>query len=102
MRYVALAIQRLNPLQIAAIDFGGLARWTLQRIFMALGACLFLIGLVFLPLPIPLGLPLMLVGAVMVVNTSYTAKRAFLRWLRRHPGVTRRLRSIIGRRSRRS
>ena len=98
MRYMARAIQRMGFLGAGVFDIGELLRWATLRIVMLFGAALILIGIVLAPLPLPLGLPLIAVGAIIVVNTSTTAKRWFLRWLRRHPGVLRRLRAMTRRR----
>ncbi|MGF1463482.1 MAG: hypothetical protein ACFB2Z_10015 [Maricaulaceae bacterium] len=57
-----------------------------------------LAGLLLLPLPIPLGLPLILLGGFLLVQTSNTARQALLRFLRRHPKIVKWLRRVIGRR----
>lgn len=99
MRYVAMAIHRLSIAPFAGFDLGEFTRWTLKRILLLLGVFLMVVGVLLTPLPIPLGLPLLLVGSALVVNNSQTAKRAFLRWLRRRPGMRRRFRQIFPRRT---
>lgn len=101
MRYFQLAFQRIGNVPVGGANIGFIARWTLRRIFLAIGIVIVAVGLVLTPLPIPVGIPLMVLGAVITVNSSTTAKRMFLRWLRRRPGVTRRLSQTIGRAARR-
>lgn len=99
MRYVAMAIHRLSIAPFAGFDLGAFTRWTVRRILLLLGIVLIVVGVLLTPLPIPLGIPLILVGSALVVNNSHTAKRSFLRWLRRRPGIRRRFRRIFPRRA---
>ena len=58
---------------------GGLARRLIRLALMALGALLVLAGVVIAPLPGPFGLPVSVVGLVIVLRNSYWAKRQFIR-----------------------
>lgn len=59
--------------------FWGLARRILRLAFMALGAMLVLLGILIAPLPGPFGLPVAVVGMVVILRNSYWAKRQFIR-----------------------
>lgn len=99
MRYVARTL-RLGAETVSAVDLGEITRWAVTRLLAVLGVAVFLVGLVLLPLPIPLGVPFMLIGTLMVLNTSTAAKRAFLRYLRRRPGLLAKVRAVSPRRRR--
>ena len=60
---------------------GRVARWAA----LAFGVLVLLAGVVLTPLPGHLGLPLLVVGLMIVLRNSFQAKRRFLRWQRRHP-----------------
>lgn len=65
-------------------------RW----IALPLGALIFLIGAILFPLPIPLGIPLMVIGlAVLALNPLML--RAFRRWRGRHPEASRRIGAVV-------
>lgn len=53
--------------------------------FMALGTVLILLGALIAPLPGPFGLPVAVVGLVIVLRNSYWAKRRFIRAQRAWP-----------------
>lgn len=55
-----------------------------------LGGVMILIGLVLLPLPIPLGAPLIIVGTVLLTRNAAWARDWLMRFLGRHPGLARR------------
>jgi hypothetical protein len=69
------------------------ARWAL----LALGALVFLAGVILTPLPGHLGLPLLVVGLMIVLRNSFGAKRRFLRWQRRHPKLIFPIRRLMRR-----
>lgn len=58
---------------------GGLARRLKRLALMAAGATLVLAGVVIAPLPGPFGLPVSVVGMVLILRNSYWAKRQFIR-----------------------
>ncbi|MCG8442407.1 MAG: hypothetical protein MI723_11415 [Caulobacterales bacterium] len=72
-------------------------RKAIQRVWMLVGVTLMIIAVpIALVTPIlPIGLPLMVVGALIVLNSSDTAKRAFVRWRRRYPETGRRVRQMM-------
>ena len=72
---------------------GRVARWAL----LALGVLVFLAGLILTPLPGHLGLPLLVVGLMIVLRNSFQAKRRFLRWQRRHPKLIFPIRRLMRR-----
>jgi hypothetical protein len=72
---------------------GRVARWAL----LALGVLIFVAGLVLTPLPGHLGLPLLVVGLMIVLRNSFRAKRRFLRWQRRHPKLIFPIRRLMRR-----
>ena len=51
-----------------------IGRW----LFLALGIVIMLAGLVLAPLPFHIGLPLLVIGLMIVLRSSFKAKRQFL------------------------
>ena len=70
-----------------------IVRWLL----LALGAVLIVLGVLMAPIPGPLGLPVTLVGLVLVLSTSFRLRRLFIRVQRRHPRVIFPLRRLLRR-----
>ena len=58
---------------------GGLFRRLRRLALMTLGGTLVLAGVVIAPLPGPFGLPVSVVGMVLILRNSYWAKRQFIR-----------------------
>lgn len=58
------------------------------------GAALAGLGLVFLPLPTPFGVPLLLTGGILILMGSPAAQKRLRRLRRRHRGFDRRLREL--------
>ncbi len=85
---------------VSSVDLVGLTRWALSRIYLLIGLAVFLVGAAFFPFPIPLGVPLMALGLVIILNTSATAKKVFVRWGRQYPGSVGRVRGWIRERRR--
>ena len=69
------------------------ARWLL----IGLGLVLMLIAVPLVALPGHLGLPLMVVGLMIVLRNSFSAKRRFLRMQRAHPNMVFPLRRLMRR-----
>ena len=67
---------------------------------MVIGFAFIGLGLVVLPLPIPLGLPMIALGVIILLNTSATAKRVFVRWGRKYPTTVGRVRTWMRHRHR--
>jgi hypothetical protein len=61
------------------------------------GLILVIAGVVIAPLPGPLGLPVTVVGLMMVLRGSFRAKREFLRFQNRYPRFVRPLRRLLRR-----
>lgn len=68
-------------------------RWVL----LILGAILTVLGVLMAPLPGPLGLPVTLIGLMLVLRNSFRARRAFIMFQRRHPRVVFPLRRMLRR-----
>jgi hypothetical protein len=69
------------------------ARWLL----LALGGVVMLAGLVLAPLPGHIGLPLLVVGLMIVLRNSFAAKRQFVRMQRAHPRMVFPIRRLMRR-----
>lgn len=69
------------------------ARWLL----LALGLVIMLVGLPLVALPGHLGLPLMVIGLMIVLRNSFKAKRQFLRMQQAHPKVVFPIRRLMRR-----
>jgi len=54
--------------------------WLQKEMILAIGWLIFIVGVLTFPLPIPLGLPLLVIGAVIVLKRSIWAKRAYIRF----------------------
>ena len=61
------------------------------------GLILVVAGVVLAPLPGPLGLPVTVIGLMMVLRGSFRAKRQFVRLQNRHPKFVRPLRRLLRR-----
>ena len=70
-----------------------IARWLL----LALGGIVMLAGLVLAPLPGHIGLPLLVVGLMIVLRNSFKAKRQFLRIQHAHPNMVFPIRRLMRR-----
>ncbi len=64
----------------------------MQRILLfCSGLTVFILGLLLFPLPLPLGIPLILIGLSLMVSSSLYVRQG-LRWLRqRYPHLSERL-----------
>lgn len=56
-----------------------------QWLSVALGVLVVILGILIAPLPGPMGLPIMIVGLVLILRNAYWAKRAFVRAQYRYP-----------------
>jgi hypothetical protein len=70
-----------------------LARWAL----LALGSVLMVVGLIGAVLPGHLGVPVLVVGLIIVLRTSRPARRQFVGLQRRHPKLVFPLRRLLRR-----
>jgi hypothetical protein len=99
MRYMARMLT-LGVAHAGSVDYVELYRWALSRVFIMIGFAFIGVGLVFLPLPIPLGLPMIALGVIILLNTSASAKRVFVRWGKKYPMTVGRVRSWMRERHR--
>lgn len=70
-----------------------LARWGMAL----LGGAIVAIGILMAPLPGPFGVPVMVVGLMILLRSSFSAKRAFVKLQRRHPRIVFPLRRLLRR-----
>src|SRR5437868_15092482 len=75
----------------------GFARRALRYVLLAIGGALTVLGVLMAPLPGPLGLPVTLVGLMLVLRNSFRARRAFIRFQRKHPRIIFPLRRLLRR-----
>jgi hypothetical protein len=62
-----------------------------------LGCLIIVAGVIIAPLPGPMGLPVVLLGLVMVLRNAYWARKAFIRAQRAHPNVLFPIRRLLRR-----
>ncbi|CAN7569345.1 hypothetical protein LJR225_004228 [Phenylobacterium sp. LjRoot225] len=70
-----------------------ITRWLL----LALGGTLALTGVLIAPLPGPLGVPLVVLGLILVLRNSFAAKRQFVRLQRARPKMVFPIRRLLRR-----
>lgn len=70
-----------------------IGRWLL----LALGGVIMLAGLILAPLPGHVGLPLLVIGLMIVLRNSFRAKRQFLRFQHAHPKMVFPIRRLMRR-----
>lgn len=78
-------------------QMNGVFQAVIRAIGVALGLFLVVIAIPFALTPIPLGLPLLILGLLMLAATSKTAHTFITGWLKRHPGVWERVKHIFDR-----
>jgi hypothetical protein len=88
----SLRVQRASD-EFARELAARVARWLL----LGLGLVLMLAALPLVALPGHLGLPLMVVGLMIVLRNSFSAKRRFVRMQRAHPNMVFPLRRLMRR-----
>ena len=96
MNGTTVVLNRLREMEPVRSSLAGAAH-VLRWIGTAIGALLVLVGIILIPLPTPIGLPVIVIGALILVRTSPLARRAVVRWARRHPGVFKRFRRLTRR-----
>jgi hypothetical protein len=89
----------MPPVRFSAAD--ELARELLGRIsrvvLVTLGLILILAGFLIAPLPGPLGVPLTVVGLMLVLRNSFRARKQFVRFQHAHPKLLFPLRRLLRR-----
>ncbi|HPA38534.1 MAG TPA: PGPGW domain-containing protein [Phenylobacterium sp.] len=77
------------------------ARAALARVLrfagVVVGVLLVIIGVVLSPLPGPGGLPVVVVGLMLVLRNSFKARRQFVRFAQAHPRVASPIRRLLRR-----
>jgi len=64
---------------------------------VAIGLLIILLGVLISPLPGPGGLPLVVLGLMIILRNSFKARRQFIRMQRRHPKWVSPLRKLMSR-----
>lgn len=89
----------MPPVRFSAAD--ELAREFLGRIFrvslVAIGLVLIVAGFLIAPLPGPLGVPVTVVGLMLVLRNSFQARKQFVRFQHAHPKLLFPLRRLLRR-----
>ena len=62
-----------------------------------LGAIVVVVGVIIAPLPGPMGLPVVVVGLMLILRNSFKARRQFVRFQHAHPRIIRPLRRLLRR-----
>lgn len=69
----------------------------LRVILVSLGVLLIIGGIVIAPLPGPMGLPLTVIGLMLVLRNSFKARKQFVRFQHAHPKLIFPLRRLLRR-----
>jgi hypothetical protein len=88
--------RRRRPLP-GVFGASGLARRLNKAAGMALGFLVIVLGILIAPLPGPGGVPVITLGLILVLRSSYGAKRLFVRTLRRWPRQLSPIRRLLRR-----
>lgn len=92
-------VRRLSSLRRRRLAF--VVRETFARVarlaLIALGVLILLAGAVLTPLPGHVGLPLLVIGLMVVLRNSFQARRRFIRWQKRHPKLIFPIRRLMRR-----
>ena len=89
---------RPTPVPGGAFTFArNLARNGARWLLLAIGGVLLVVGFVLALLPMHLGLPLLVIGLIVVLRNSPKARRGFVRLQRRHPRFVFPIRRLIRR-----
>ncbi len=67
----------------------------LKLLMTALGVVLMAVGVVIMPLPGPFGVPVILLGLIILLRSSMWVKRRFMKLVRAHPKVLRPVRALL-------
>ena len=68
----------------------------IRMIGAAIGLALVIISIPFAITPIPLGLPLFIIGVLLLAGSSKTAHRHITNFLKRHPVIWNRVKGLFG------
>lgn len=68
-----------------------------RGLLVALGVVIMVLGVAIAPLPGPMGMPLVVVGLMLVLRNSFKARRQFVRFQHAHPKVIFPIRRLLRR-----
>lgn len=90
---VVIMPRRSHADDLAQEILGRVTRWLL----IGLGVAVIAGGVVISPLPGPGGIPVIVIGLMLVLRNSFWARKQFIRMQRRHPRVVFPLRRLLRR-----
>lgn len=92
-------VRRLSSLRRRRLAFVVRETWAriARLLLIALGTLIILAGAVLTPLPGHVGLPLLVIGLMVVLRNSFQARRRFIRWQKRHPKLIFPIRRLMRR-----
>ena len=67
----------------------------LKLLMSVLGIILMAVGVVIMPLPGPFGVPVILLGLIILLRSSMWVKRRFVKLVQTHPKILRPLRAML-------
>ncbi len=67
----------------------------LKLLMTVLGVVLMAVGVVIMPLPGPFGVPVILLGLIILLRSSMWVKRRFMKLVRAHPKVLKPVRALL-------
>jgi hypothetical protein len=76
---------------VAAEVGRNIVRWFL----LGIGMVLVVLGVLMAPIPGPLGVPVTLLGLVLILRNSFRLRRAFVRFQRKHPKTMFPMRKLL-------
>lgn len=88
---------RLAPRTAADELAAEFVRKAVRWVLVALGALVILLGVLIAPLPGPMGLPIVVVGLMIVLRNSFRARREFIKFQRKHPRIVFPIRRLLRR-----
>lgn len=83
--------------RLAAEPIGDAMRHSMRMFWIGLGVFLILVGAVGAVLPGHLGIPVLVLGLIVVLRNSRSARKTFVRTQRRHPKMVYPLRRMLRR-----
>jgi hypothetical protein len=94
---VSLAMPSLRVTRVADDVARQIAARIGRWLLIALGLSLIVLGVAIAPLPGPMGMPLVVVGLMLVLRNSIKARRQFVRMQHAHPKMVFPLRRLLRR-----
>jgi len=96
MSVTAAALRQSSGARLRDL-LAGVGRNALRWLLLGIGGFMVILGFLMAPLPGPLGLPVTLGGLVIVLRNSFAARRAFIKFQRKHPKTLFPLRRLLRR-----